>query len=80
MIDQTLDQTLEAVARLRDGATKLERDLHRHVAAARDPATAGRLHRLHRVVADMCLTLSAPCRRQAAPATRSRREYTRNPT
>jgi hypothetical protein len=57
----TLNQTLDAIARLRDEARKAERVLHRAAAAAnRDPAVHGALHRLHRVTADLCMVPVPP--------------------
>jgi hypothetical protein len=55
-----LSELLAAISKLGRDAGEIEHDLHRHMTAERDPAAHARLHRLHRVIADMAL--------QAAPA------------
>jgi hypothetical protein len=65
----TLSETLAAIAKLHRDAAEIGRDLNQHVAAEeRDPVKHGRLHRLHRVVADLCFALCTPCPRQVSPA------------
>ena len=46
-----LSQTLAAISKLRRSAAEIERDLHRHAAAAvSDPVMHGKLFRLHGVI------------------------------
>jgi hypothetical protein len=56
---KTLAQTLAAISRLHREAREIERSLHQHAAAERDPAMHGKLHRLHATVRDFCLAMPA---------------------
>jgi hypothetical protein len=48
-----------ALTRLHSEAEWIERALNRHAAAERDPASHGRLHRLHGVIRDFRLAMPA---------------------
>ena len=55
----TLAQTLASISKLGRDAREIERALHQHVTAERDPAMHGKLHRLHATVRDFCLAMPA---------------------
>jgi hypothetical protein len=54
-----LSETLAAVAKLNSDAREIERALHKHATAERDPVMHGKLHRLHGVVRDFHLAMPA---------------------
>jgi hypothetical protein len=54
-----LSETLAAISKLHREAAEIERALHCHTAVERDPVAHARLHRLHRVVHDFALAMTA---------------------
>jgi hypothetical protein len=52
-----LSELLAAISKLSRDAREIERALHLHTAAVRDPARHGTLHRLHVAVRDFCLAM-----------------------
>jgi hypothetical protein len=49
-----------AVLKLRLDAERLERALHKHTAAERDPGTHAHLHRMARVIGELRTVLATP--------------------
>jgi hypothetical protein len=55
-----LSETLAAISKLRVDAERIGRDLHRHMAAERDPVAHAKLRRLHMLTSEMASALAMP--------------------